>query len=64
MCRSLRLDPEALIASRESIKATVEFGTIMAWFYVADRSSAFIPSEKVWAPQNTPERRFGLAAAF
>jgi hypothetical protein len=25
----------------------VEFGTILLWFYVADRSPLFIPSEKV-----------------
>jgi hypothetical protein len=47
MYRCLMLDPEALLSSREALRAAVEFGTILAWFYVADRTSIIAPGPKV-----------------
>jgi hypothetical protein len=38
--RALRLDPAALSACREPLRAAVELGTIVLWFYVADRTPA------------------------
>ncbi len=38
--RALRLDPAALAACREPLRAAVELGTIVLWFYVADRTPA------------------------
>lgn len=41
------LDSTALLACRESLRAAAEFGTILAWFYVADRTSLIAPGSKV-----------------
>ena len=41
------MDAEALLTHKETWKAAVEFGTIMLWFYVADRTQLLIPTEKV-----------------
>lgn len=45
--RCLMLEDEALLACRESLRAAVEFGTILAWFFVADRTSIIAPGTKV-----------------
>lgn len=45
--RCLMLDEEALLACREALRSAVEFGTILAWFYVADRTSLVAPGTKV-----------------
>lgn len=45
--RCLMLDEEALLACRDALRAAVEFGTILAWFYVADRTSIIAPGAKV-----------------
>ncbi len=37
--RCLILEKSALLESRKYLRATVEFGTILKWFYVADRTS-------------------------
>lgn len=49
--RCLMLDEDALLGCREALRAAVEFGTIIAWFYVADRTSIIAPGTKVrcWA---------------
>lgn len=45
--RCLMLDEDALLGCREALRAAVEFGTIIAWFYVADRTSIIAPGTKV-----------------
>ncbi len=45
--RCLMLEEEALLASRDALRSAVEFGTILAWFYVADRTSLIAPGTKV-----------------
>lgn len=45
--RCLMLDEEALLTSREALRSAVEFGTIIAWFFVADRTSLIAPGTKV-----------------
>lgn len=45
--RCLTLDSTALLACRESLRAAAEFGTIIVWFYVADRTSLIAPGSKV-----------------
>ncbi len=47
--RCLMLEDEALLACREALRAAVEFGTILAWFYVADRTSIIAPGTKARA---------------
>ena len=47
--RCLMLEEEALLACREPLRAAVEFGTIIAWFYVADRTGIIAPGTKVHA---------------
>lgn len=32
-------DIKVLVANRQYLRATAEFGTIMAWFFVADRTA-------------------------
>ncbi|PSC75701.1 CAS1 domain-containing 1 [Micractinium conductrix] len=44
--RCLMLEEEALLACREPLRAAVEFGTIIAWFYVADRTGIIAPGTK------------------
>ncbi len=46
--RCLMLDGDALLSSREALRSAVEFGTILAWFYVADRTQLIAPGTKVW----------------
>ena len=36
----LALDPTALSSNRETLRAAVEMGTIVLWFFIADRTSA------------------------
>ena len=36
--KCLTLDSRTLMANREYVRATAEFGTLMAWFFVADRT--------------------------
>lgn len=45
--RCLMLDEEALLSCRDALRSAVEFGTILAWFYVADRTSLIAPGTKV-----------------
>lgn len=45
--RCLVLEEEGLLACRDSLRAAVEFGTIILWFYVADRTSLIEPGAKV-----------------
>ena len=45
--RCLMLDSDALLACREALRAAVEFGTILAWFYVADRTNFIAAGTKV-----------------
>ncbi|PRW50849.1 CAS1 domain-containing 1 [Chlorella sorokiniana] len=47
--RCLMLEEEALLACRDSLRAAVEFGTILAWFYVADRTSIIAPGTKSYS---------------
>lgn len=44
--RLLALDQDALLASREALRAAVEMGTIVLWFYVADRTPAVAAGPK------------------
>lgn len=44
--RCLMLDEEALLSCRDALRSAVEFGTILAWFYVADRTSLIAPGTK------------------
>lgn len=39
-CRMLTFDAEALAACRVGLRSAVEMGTILLWFYVADRTPA------------------------
>ena len=42
----LALDPLALSSCREALRAAVEMGTIILWFYVADRTPAIAAGPK------------------
>ncbi|KAG7674621.1 putative Protein REDUCED WALL ACETYLATION 4 [Nannochloris sp. 'desiccata'] len=44
--RLLALDPLALSSCREALRASVEMGTIILWFYVADRTPAIAAGPK------------------
>ncbi|EFN56845.1 hypothetical protein CHLNCDRAFT_35000 [Chlorella variabilis] len=46
--RCLMLDGDALLSSREALRSAVEFGTILAWFYVADRTQLIAPGTKTY----------------
>ena len=50
--RCLMLEEEALLASREALRSAVEFGTILAWFYLADRTAVIAPGTKVRAARD------------
>ena len=60
--RCLMLDGDALLSCREALRAAVEFGTIMAWFYVADRTQLIAPGTKVRHRLVGAGRRAGGAA--
>ncbi|KAI7846308.1 hypothetical protein COHA_000145 [Chlorella ohadii] len=47
--RCLMLDSDALLACREALRAAVEFGTILAWFYVADRTNFIAAGTKSYS---------------
>ena len=47
LVRCLRLESAALAACRGVLQATVELGTILLWFYVADRTPAVAAGQKV-----------------
>ncbi|KAK9800212.1 hypothetical protein WJX73_010053 [Symbiochloris irregularis] len=49
LVRVLRLDREALTACRPTLRAAVEFGTIMLWLYLADRTTVFPTSLKSYS---------------
>jgi hypothetical protein len=42
----LALDDEALVVCRPGLRAGVEMGTIMLWFYIVDRTALFASAEK------------------
>lgn len=44
--RVLALDQDALLASRETLRAAVEMGTIVLWFYIADRTPTIAAGPK------------------
>lgn len=46
--RCLTLEEDALLASREALRSAVEFGTILVWFYVADRTQLIAPGTKTY----------------
>jgi N-acetylneuraminate 9-O-acetyltransferase len=46
LLRLVALDHAALAASREALRAAVELGTIVFWFYVADRTTAMAAGPK------------------
>eukprot|EP00887_Chlorella_sp_A99_P001183 scaffold14.g1183.t1 len=46
--RCLQLEEEALVGSRDVLRAAVEFGTIILWFYVADRTDLIAPGQKTY----------------
>ena len=41
------LEGDALVASRDALRSAVEFGTLLAWFFVADRTSIIAAGPKV-----------------
>lgn len=45
-CRLLQLDRDTLLACRLLLRCTVELGTILLWFYVADRTPAIAAGQK------------------
>ncbi|GAB4818564.1 hypothetical protein N2152v2_005610 [Parachlorella kessleri] len=47
--RCLQLDREALISCRLLLRCVVELGTILLWFYVADRTPAIAAGEKTYS---------------
>ncbi|KAK9809132.1 hypothetical protein WJX72_009885 [[Myrmecia] bisecta] len=47
--RCLRLDPEALVSSRDGLRAAVEFGIIMLWYFLADRTKVFPETTKSYS---------------
>mmetsp|Transcript_345 Transcript_345/g.993 ORF Transcript_345/g.993 Transcript_345/m.993 type:complete len:555 (+) Transcript_345:262-1926(+) len=46
LVKCLQLDLETLAQNVDALKSIVEFGTILLWFYVADRSSLLFPVQK------------------
>lgn len=46
LVRCLQLDSEMLLSSKDALRSIVEFGTILLWFYVADRSALLFSVEK------------------
>lgn len=47
MCRCLLLDRDALLSCRLLLRCAAELGTILLWFFVADRTNAIAAGEKV-----------------